>query len=181
MNGDTLGSSASNARDLTREIEHETNLAIEAVDERERGEARRHQTVNLGNKVLTYNPERVVDTERRRARDNERVREMVETENGLGREAGEQLDESTESELLIQEREAWNHENLLNELDPKRDHEAQIMARDQMGIGREMSNMVEKFTKTDDFKIMDLVIMQSKGRDHMLESFENPRRLGDMN
>lgn len=181
MNGDILGSGTPNARDLTREIERETNLAVEAEDERERGESRHQQAVNLGNKVLTYNPERVADAERQRGQEAERVREMVETENGPGREAGEQLEPGAESELLIKEREAWNYENMLNELDPKRDREAQIMARDQMGIGREMSDLVEKFTRTDDFRIMDLVIMQSKGRDHMLESFENPRRLGDMN
>lgn len=190
MKGDQLGQEVSNARDLTREIEQETNLAIAAQDEREqevanqeqvvwgRDEARREQTVNLGNKVLIYNPAQVVQEEQGRRLEDEQVREMVGIENGDERKA---LYSNQESAILTKEREAWNQENLLNELDPKRDHEAQIMAHDQMGIGREMADMVERATKTDNFKIMDLVMMQSKGRDQMLESFENPRRLGDMN
>lgn len=190
MKGDQLGQEVSNARDLTREIERETNLAIEAQDEQGRevrgdGQVvsgrdgvRREQAVNLGNRVLTYNPVQVVQEEQSRGLENELVREMVGAENGGELTA---LYSNQESELLTKEREAWNQENLLNELDPKRDHEAQIMAHDQMGIGREMADIVERATKIDDFKIMDLVVMQSKGRDRMLESFENPRRLGDMN
>lgn len=188
MNGNETGTKPQTARDMTAEIDRAADLMIEQQREAtlKRGEMTpgtvansvesgfeqpdrfdRGQAGNLGNKILTYNPEAQMNTER--------VREIVASENG------ENSGGNGESKELIKEREAWNKENLLNELDPKRDFEAQIMAKDQMGIGREMSVAVEEKTKSDNFNIMDLVIMKSKGRDRMLESFENPRRLGDMN
>lgn len=226
MNGDRADQSTPSARDLTREIDRETNLAIEAQDMAEK-EARvrgseglggakvlengggldsgsewatggdrdglnrlsNEQAVNLGNKVLTYNPEHVVRAEGRIDRGDERIREMVDAENALGGELAESDGRKVrggevvaqESELLVAERESWNKENLLNETDPKRDHEAEIMAHDQRGIAEGVAKQVEGVTRGNDFRIMDLVLLQSRGRDATLEAYENPRRLGDMN
>lgn len=176
MNGDRIGQNSPgrvpNARDLTAEIDRETGLALAAQDELEHGVSDREQAVNLGNKILTYNPNQVSEIEQQRSREDARVREIAEQDTQPA---------INDSAILSEEREAWNHENYLNELDPKRDHEAKIMAHDQRGIAQEMSELVSKATQRDDFPIMDLVLLQSKGRDRMLESFENPRRLGDMN
>lgn len=226
MNGDRADQSTPSARDLTREIDRETNLAIEAQDMAEKEAGARgseelgganvsengsvldsdsawavggdrdglnrlsnEQAVNLGNKVLTYDPERVARAEGRVDRGDERIREMVDVENALGGELAE-LDGrkvggseaiAQESELLVAERESWNKENLLNETDPKRDHEAEIMAHDQRGIAEGVAKQVEVVTRGNDFRIMDLVLLQSRGRDATLEAYENPRRLGDMN
>lgn len=181
MNGDKVGQDAVNARDLTREIERETNLTVEAQDMRERGAMSDEQAINLGNKVLAYNPERVAHMEGEMTYNAERVREMVEAESGLTGEAVDEGLADAENALLVAEREAWNQENLLNEVDPRRDHEAKIMAHDQRGIAEDIASRVESVMRGGDFRIMDLVLLQSKGRDSTLEAYENPRRLGDMN
>lgn len=140
------------------------------------------RSVNLGNKILTYNPDQVAREQRQMQRDTERVREIAETESGLAGRAEEGASTvGMESAVLSGEREAQSQENLLNELDPKRDHEAQIMARDQTGVAREMATIVEGMTRNGNFRIMELEVALSKGRDRMLEAFENPRRLGDRN
>lgn len=126
MNGDRADQSTPSARDLTREIERETNLVIEAQDMAEKEAGARgseelgganvsengsvldsdsawavggdrdglnrlsnEQAVNLGNKVLTYNPERVARAEGRIDGGDERIREMVDVENALGGELAE--------------------------------------------------------------------------------------------
>lgn len=200
MNGDKVGQGSVDAREMTREIERETSLAVEAqnmqelkgvnrgdlaqrqgVEDAHSGGISNEQAVNLGNKVLTYNPSKVAQVETEMGRNAEIVREMVEAENGLAGEAMQGEVADGESELLVAEREAWNRENLLNETDPRRDNEAKIMAHDQKGIAEDIANRVSAVTQKNDFRIMDLVLLQSKGRDATLEAYENPRRLGDMN
>lgn len=174
MNSGELGQEKQTARELTEEIDRATNVV--SLQERQAQSLDRGQAGNLGNRVLTYNPE-----VNKAELENERVREMAEIGNGLkGNAEGNVSLVGMESALLIDEREELSRENLLNELDPKRDHEAEIMAKDQTGVAKEMMAKVETMTRGN-FRIMDLEVAMSKGRDRMLESFENPRRLGDRN
>lgn len=194
MNSDALSAGTPNARDLTREIERETNLAIEAQDVAEHRELERAQALNLGrqavgtdsskdidlgNKILTYNPEQVARAEQARMQGDETIRAIAEAENSTQSQA--EMSPFDESKTQISEREAWDEENLRNEDNPNRDREAQLTAHDQKGIAQGMVNLVAKATEKSDFNIQNLEKTRWKGCNWMWENFENPVRLENLN
>lgn len=129
----------------------------------------------LGGKILAYG-----GTEQQR--ENERVYEMAEIDNGYGREMMSGVSQvGEESGRQIAEREAWDAENRRNEDNPKRDDEARIMARDQGGIARETAEQIEIQTRQRTFTVSDIEKTWLRASAAMREAYENPYKLGERN
>lgn len=184
-----IGQDRRTARELTEEIDRATDGAVAemARDAQENQDIQDSQDVRalqglgretaggLGGKILTYG-----GTEQRR--ENERVYEMAEIDNGYGREMMPGVSQvGEESGRQIAEREAWDAENRRNEDNPKRDGEARIMARDQGGIARETAEQIEIQTRQRAFTVSDIEKMWLRASAAMREAYENPYKLGERN
>lgn len=169
-----IGQDRRAAREMTEEIDRATDGGVFERAAEESHELGRETAENLGGKILAYGAEQ--------QRKNERVYEMAEVDNGYGKEMMPGVSQvGEESGRQIAEREAWDAENRRNEDNPKRDYEAQIMARDQSGIARDMADRVEKITRQREFGVRDLEMLRLRASASMREAYENPYKLGERN
>ena len=170
MNGSELGQRYQSAREMTEEIDQAASAEQERVQELQN--LGREEAVSLGNRVLTYNPDSAAGE--KIIASNEQVVAEADKENdysGIG----------VASNVQLSERKAWDEENILNEANPKRDYEAEIAAKDQRAIANSVAEDVEKVTRGSAFQVSNLVELRSRACGPMLESYENPYRLGDGN
>ncbi len=197
-----IGQDRQTARELTEEIDRATDGAVAEMAQNEARSSqnaqmgrgmRENQDIQdaqdvralqglgretaggLGGKILAYGGAE-------QQRENERVYEMAEIDNGYGREMMPGVSQvGEESGRQIAEREAWDAENRRNEDNPKRDGEARIMARDQGGIARETAEQIEIQTRQRAFTVSDIEKMWLRASAAMREAYENPYKLGERN
>lgn len=178
------GQSWRTAKELTEEIDRATSgVDLETEKARQRGvettetiEATewRGAAEGRGNKILAYGGEQQLE--------NERVEEIAEIDNGYGAEARPGVSTvGEESAVQAAERRAWDAENIRNEANPKRDYEAQIMAKDQEGIARDVLGKAEAIAGQREFRPSELERLRMRASTSMLEAYENPYILGRRN
>lgn len=110
------------------------------------------------------------------------VKEMAEQDNGYGNEYESGVSTvGEESRREQREHRAEDDENLRNEIDPKRDSEAKIMARSQEERGRLVASGAGRFLSRKNYLPSEMLSWYQEQRNAMLLDFENPRRLGDRN
>lgn len=83
-----------------------------------------------------------------------------------------------ETQLQVDERLAREQENLKNENDPTRDFEARIASKSQEKIAHETMLEVNKIVNHKQFAPMDLVRLQRKMGNMVLNSYEDPHPIG---
>lgn len=115
--------------------------------------------------------------------ENERVREIAETDNGYARnEIAPNLSSvGEEGGMEIAERLAEDRGNLQAELSPKLSFDAKIQNKNQEEIGEVMAAEVGNIARKKSFSPSELVDLRNEGTNRMLESFKNPRKIGDRN
>lgn len=169
-----IGQERRTARELTEEIDRETDGEVFEGTRRSISEDGREEAGGRGNKILAYGAES--------ARENERVREMAEIDNGYGAESRPGVSTvGEESALQIAERRAWDAENIRNEVNPTRDYEAQIMAKDQNAIAQDVAGKVDMIVRQREFRPGELEMLRMRASKSMLEAYENPYILGRRN
>lgn len=87
------------------------------------------------------------------------------------------------AETPLQEKERFENqqENSLNEINPKRDFEAGIVARSQERIAQTAMTEVEKLLKDKQVSPAKIVEIWRKQGDAVLNSYENPHPIGKGN
>ncbi len=200
-NGRTQNTLRVSAKELTDEINRETDLALAAGAE-EQGltetmlQVRQTPTVShvqaerMGWKVLEGGKAQVElgkengsfgvvrDSENLQSLGGEVKQEILRDEDELSNPTDYV---GVESELQVQERLADAKENLRNEDDPKRDFEAKIATSSQEKIAQSAIAEVDKIINHGHFSPFELQQAYRKIGNVMLESFEVPHPIGKGN
>lgn len=178
------------AKELTEQINQATDLGLVAGAEgqsfggvtsveqrpvaRERAQQLGWQVLDGGKSKSANNAEQVaaeiVDFEAAQ----EIARDQMELEH-LAEFVGD------ETPLQIDERLKNQQENSLNEIDPKRDFEAETVARSQEKIARTAMDEVERLLREKQVYPGKIVEIWRKRGDAVLNSYENPHPIGKGN
>ena len=193
-NGRTQNTLRVSAKELTDEINRETDLALAAGAEEQgltetMSQVRQMPTVShvqaerMGWKVLELGKENgsfgvVRDSENLQSLGGEVKQEILRDEDELLNPTDYV---GVESELQVQERLADAKENLRNEDDPKRDFEAKIATSSQEKIAQSAIAEVDKIINHGHFSPFELQQAYRKIGNVMLESFEVPHPIGKGN
>lgn len=178
------------AKELTEQINQATDLGLAVGAEgqsfgepmpvgpapvaRERAQQLGWQVLDGGKNELISNAERVA-TE---IADFEATQEIVRDEMEL--EHPEEF-VGDETPLQIKERLQNQQENSLNEIDPRRDAEAETVARSQEKIAQTAMGEVESLLKEKQVFPGKIVEIWRKRGDAVLNSYENPHPIGKGN
>lgn len=115
-------------------------------------------------------------------RDEAKVEGVAERDNGYGTEYEPGVSTVGEaSKLERRERAADDQENLRNEIDPKRDNEAKIMARSQEERGKAAARWSGELLRRRNFVVSEFISEFRKEQDGMLNDFEVPHPIGSRN
>lgn len=115
-------------------------------------------------------------------RDEAKVEGMAERDNGYGTEYEPGVSTVGEaSKLERRERAADDRENLRNEIDPKRDNEAKIMAHSQEERGKAAARWSGELLRRRNFVVSEFISEFRKEQDGMLNDFEVPHPIGSRN
>lgn len=161
MNGNEAGQNTQNARQMTEEIDRLTDLATEEqhrhIEQTRGGELslNRDQASNLGNRVLTYNPEQQglrSNLDSNTDLNTERVQQIAEADAGYQSEAKVNFD-PTGAETPVQSQEwlAEDREDIENELGLNGKYVKRIMDRNQKNLTAEAVEVVDKIISKNNY------------------------------
>lgn len=178
------------AKELTAEIDQATDLALVA-EQAAALETSREQVEKIGRQALGNGDVQARIQPHSAEIGAQAIYSTVQVDgNAAEREAARELaqDEDklehsvdyvgTESSLQRQERQAGDQENLKNELDPKRDFEAEIASRGQEELAREAMAMVDDLLKEKQVSPAELERVWRRMGDAVLGSYEVPHLIG---
>lgn len=180
MNGSEMGQKSQTAREMAAEIDRATDLAANRqknTNEREaNGDAlSRTQAGNLGNKVLTYNPDMQAE------RNSERVHMMAELDNGYGANGTENpLAVGEESKVQVAERLGEDREDIANEQGLNGVYVKNNMDRNNKRITNETVASVDKLISDNEYNPGKLDQLMTNARTKFLKDVFN-RILGSRN
>lgn len=185
MNGNEAGQNVKNAQQMTEEIDRLTDLETERRFEGaeqlspDRHVLNRNQAGNLGNRVLTYNP----DQNETNSLDlnTERVQQIAEVDTGYSRAAMENPDlAGAETKVQSQEWLAEDREDIENELGLNGKYVKNIMDRNQKNLTAETVDVVDKIISKNNYHPSQLDEAVNSLRTNFLKDVFN-RILGSRN